>query len=78
MMLFLSRSDPLVPEFPFYMVDMREVVDSPAESSKCVSTQIEQESEAPARNRNQTVRFLKLDPQVLLGPMTVRSTTKLQ
>jgi hypothetical protein len=26
-MLFLSRSDPLVSEFPFFMLDVREVVD---------------------------------------------------
>jgi hypothetical protein len=48
MMLFLSRLDPLVSEFPFFMLDVREVVDSPAESPKCVGTQIEQEPEAPA------------------------------
>jgi hypothetical protein len=47
-MLFLSRSDPLVLEFPPFMLDMLEVVDSLAESLKCVYTQNEQESEAPA------------------------------
>jgi hypothetical protein len=34
MMLFLSRLDPLVSEFPPFMLDVREVVDSPAESPK--------------------------------------------
>jgi hypothetical protein len=37
MMLFLSRSDPLVSEFPPFMLDVSEVVNSPEESSKCVS-----------------------------------------
>jgi hypothetical protein len=46
-MLFLSRSDPLLPEFPPFMLDVLEVVDSPAESPKCVRTQNEQELEAP-------------------------------
>jgi hypothetical protein len=31
-MLPLSRSDPLLSEFPPFMLDVREVVDSPAES----------------------------------------------
>jgi hypothetical protein len=58
MMLFLSRSDPLVPKFPPFMLDVREVVDSPAESSKCVATQIRQEPEAHVQNRrNGTMRF---------------------
>jgi hypothetical protein len=43
MMLLLSRSDPLVPEFSPFMLDVCEVVDSPAELPKCVTTQIEQE-----------------------------------
>jgi hypothetical protein len=38
MMLFLSRSDPLVPKCPFYMLDVHEVVDSLAESPKYVAT----------------------------------------
>jgi hypothetical protein len=36
--LFLLRSDPLVSEFPPFMLDVHEVVDSPAESPKCVYT----------------------------------------
>jgi hypothetical protein len=38
MMLFLLRSDPLVMVFPPFMLDMREVVGSTAESPKCVAT----------------------------------------
>jgi hypothetical protein len=37
-MLPLSRSDPLLSEFPPFMLDVLEVVDSPAESPKCVAT----------------------------------------
>jgi hypothetical protein len=52
----LSMSDPLLPEFPHFMLDMLEVVDSPAESPKCVATRIVQELEAPVQNsRNQTI-----------------------
>jgi hypothetical protein len=40
-MLLLSRSDPLLPEFPPFMLDMIEVVDSLAESPKCVATRNE-------------------------------------
>jgi hypothetical protein len=55
-MLFLSRSDPLLPEFPPFMLDMLEVVDYPVELPKCVYTQNEQESEALAQKRtNRTV-----------------------
>jgi hypothetical protein len=54
--LLLLMSDPLVPEFPPLMLDVVEVVDSPAESPKCVHTQNEQDREASAENRvNQTV-----------------------
>jgi hypothetical protein len=78
MMLFLPRSDPLMPEFPFFMLDMCEVVDSPTGSPKCVGIRIKQELEAPAQNRrSQTVQFLKLDPPVLSAQMAVRSTTGL-
>jgi hypothetical protein len=38
MMLFLSRLDSLVLEFPFFMLDMCEVVNFAAESPKCVGT----------------------------------------
>jgi hypothetical protein len=34
----LSRSDPLLPEFPPFILDVLEVVDPPAELSKCVAT----------------------------------------
>jgi hypothetical protein len=37
-MLPLSRSDPLWLEFPPFMLDVLEVVDSPAESPKYVTT----------------------------------------
>jgi hypothetical protein len=37
-MLFLSRSDLLLPEFSPFMLDVLEVVESPAESPKCVHT----------------------------------------
>jgi hypothetical protein len=45
-MLPLSRLDPLLSEFPPFMIDVLEVVDSSAESPKCVATQIGQEPEA--------------------------------
>jgi hypothetical protein len=44
MMLFLLMLDPLVPEFSPFMLDVHEVVESPAESPKCVCTQIGHES----------------------------------
>jgi hypothetical protein len=50
-MLPLSRSDPLWPEFPPFMLDMLEVVNSPARSPKYVYTRIGQESKAPVQNR---------------------------
>jgi hypothetical protein len=54
------------------MLDVLEVVDSPAESPKCVATQNEQRPKAPARNsRNQTIRFQEPDGPVLLGPTAV-------
>jgi hypothetical protein len=57
-MLPLSRSDPLLPEFPPFMLDVLEVVNSLAESPKCVSTWNEQEPKARIRNcRNQTLQF---------------------
>jgi hypothetical protein len=37
-MLPLSRSDPLLLDFPPFMLDVFEVVDSPAESPKYVAT----------------------------------------
>jgi hypothetical protein len=37
-MLPLSMSDLLWPEFPPFMFDVLEVVDSPVESPKCVAT----------------------------------------
>jgi hypothetical protein len=50
-MLPLSRSDLLLSGFPLYMLDVFEVVNSPAESPKCVATRNEQEPEASAQNR---------------------------
>jgi hypothetical protein len=46
----LFRSDLLLPEFPPFMLDVLEVVDSPAESPKCVCTQNEHEPKSPAQN----------------------------
>jgi hypothetical protein len=75
----LSRSDPLLPEFSPFMLDMLEVVDSPAELPKCVATWNEQESEAPARNyKNRTARFEKLDGPDLSRSTTVKGTTGLR
>jgi hypothetical protein len=77
-MLPLSRSNPLRPESPPFVLDVLEVVDSPAESQKCVATRIKHEPEAPAQNSiNQTVRFLESDSPVLSGPMAVRGTVGL-
>jgi hypothetical protein len=57
-MLPLSRSDPLFSEFPPFMVDVSEVVDSPVESPKCVATQNKQEPKALAQNcKNRTIQF---------------------
>jgi hypothetical protein len=57
------------------MLDVLEVVDSLAESSKNVATQIRQEPEAPTQNRkNWTVRFVKSDGPVLSILMVVRGT----
>jgi hypothetical protein len=49
-MLPLLWSDPFLPEFPPFMLDVLELVDSPVESPKCVCTQNKQELEAPAQN----------------------------
>jgi hypothetical protein len=54
------------------MLDVFEVVDSPAESSKYVVTRIGQEPEAPDQNcRNRTVRFGKPDGPILSILMAV-------
>jgi hypothetical protein len=77
-MLLLSRSDPLVLEFSPFMLDVREVVDSPAESPKCVCTWIGQELEAPVQNkRNRIVWFQELDTLVLSRPAVVRGAVGL-
>jgi hypothetical protein len=77
-MLPLSRFDPLWPEFPPFMLDVLEVVDSPAESPKFVATQNEQRLEAPARNcKNWMVWFGKPDCLVLSGPSAVRGVVGL-
>jgi hypothetical protein len=74
-MLPLSRSNPLLPEFPPFILDMLEVVDSPVKSSKYVHTYNEQESKAHTQNRvNQTVQFSELDDLVSSAPTIVRST----
>jgi hypothetical protein len=79
MMLFLSRSDPLVPQFPPFMLNVCEVVNSPAESPECVCTQIRQESEAPVQNkRNRTIQFQKSDPSVLSRPTAVEGAIGLR
>jgi hypothetical protein len=75
MILFLLRSDPLVPEFPPFMLDVREVVDYLVESPKCVGTRIEHKMAAPAQNcRNRTVQFGKPDDLILSGPKAIRGT----
>jgi hypothetical protein len=75
MMLFLSRPNLLVLEFPPLMLNVLEIVNSPAESPKCITTQIEHELEAPARScRNRIARSRKPDGTVLLGPTVVRGT----
>jgi hypothetical protein len=76
MMLFLSRSVPLVPEFSPFMLDVCEVVDK---SSKCVAKQIRQELEAPVQNRrNRTFRFQKPEPPILSGPTAVCGAARLR
>jgi hypothetical protein len=55
-----------------------EVVDSPAESLKYVTTQIGQEPEAPAQNRkNRTLRFGKPD-YPLLSILTIVANRTIQ
>jgi hypothetical protein len=78
-MLPLSKLDPLWPEFLPFMLNVLEVVDSPAESPKCDATRNKQRPEAPTRNsRNQTVRFQETDGPVLSRPMVVRGTAGLR
>jgi hypothetical protein len=65
----------LVPEFPPFMLDVCELVDSLAESPKYVATRIEHEPEAPARSyRNWILQFGKPEGPVLLRPTAVRGT----
>jgi hypothetical protein len=55
------------------MLDVLEVVNSPAELPKYIRTRIRQESKAPVQNReNQTLRFDKPDYLVLSIPIAVR------
>jgi hypothetical protein len=78
-MLPLSRSNPLLPEFPHFMLDVLELVDYRAEFPKCVDAQNEQRPDAPAQNyKNWIIRFGKLEGPVLLGPMIVRGVTGLR
>jgi hypothetical protein len=73
MMLFLSRSDLSTSEFSFFMLDMLEVVDYPAESPKCVGRWIEQELEAPVWNsKNRILQFDKPEDPVLSELMAAR------
>jgi hypothetical protein len=61
------------------MLDVLEVVDSPAESSKYVTTWNEQRPEAPAQNsRNQTIWFQEPDGPVLWGPTVVKGVVGLR
>jgi hypothetical protein len=61
------------------MLDVLKVVDSPAESPKCVATQNKQILDAPARNsRNWSVRLQKPDGLVLSGPTAVRGAAGLR
>jgi hypothetical protein len=54
----LWRLDPLWLEFPPFILDVLDVVDSPVESPKCICTWNEQEVEAPAQNcKNWMVQF---------------------
>jgi hypothetical protein len=46
-MLPLSRLNPLLPELSPFMLGVLEVVNSPAESPKCVATQNKQEPKTP-------------------------------
>jgi hypothetical protein len=69
-MLFLLRSDPLVSESPFFMV---EVDDSPAESPKCVHTQIKHGAESSySKQENRTIRFCRLRQQLGAMPESTR------
>jgi hypothetical protein len=78
-MLPMLRLDSLCLNFPPFMLDVLEVVDSPAELLKCVATRIEHEPEAPDRNsRNRTTWFLELDSPVLSRPAAVRGTAGLR
>jgi hypothetical protein len=78
-MLPLLRLDLLLPEFPPFMLDVVEVVNYPAKSSKYVATQNKQEPDTPAQNcRNQTVWCDKLAGPVLLRPTAVRGAIVLR
>jgi hypothetical protein len=73
--LFLSRLDLLLSKFPPFILDVFEVVNSPAELQKCVCTQNEQEMEALAQNwANRIVRFGKPDSPVLSAPPVIKGT----
>jgi hypothetical protein len=55
--------------FPPFMLDMHEVVDSPVELPKFVTTRNEQESEAPVRNcRIRILRFCRDQQQLGVPP----------
>jgi hypothetical protein len=68
-MLSLSRSDPLFPEFPSFILDVLEVVDSPTESSKYVHIRNEQKLDAP---------ICKPEGSVLSGPTAVSGAARLR
>jgi hypothetical protein len=72
-------SDPLLPKFSPFMLDVLEVVNSPVESPKCVRTQNEHELKALAQNcKNRTVQFGKPDVLVLSEPTSVWYTAGLR
>jgi hypothetical protein len=61
------------------MLDVLEVVESPAELPKCVAARNEQRPKALSQNcRNWTVRFQEPDGSVLSRPTAVRGRTGFQ
>jgi hypothetical protein len=77
-MLPLSRLDLLWLEVPPFMLDVLEVIDSPAESPKFVAIQNELRPDAPARNsRTRTIQFQEPDGSVLSGLTAVKGVVGL-
>jgi hypothetical protein len=74
----LSRLDPLWPEFPSFILDVLEVVDSPTESPKiCCHTNQTGAGSSCSIWENQTVRFGKSDGLILLISTAVRALSTL-